>query len=168
MLKILVPVNGSACSLKAVDEAIRTARANGDAIVQLVNVQPLLPVHVSRFLSHGQTEKMRVERAKFALGEAQRRVEAAGLRCSVHMLRGRIVPSVTAYATEAGVDQIVIGTSPVRSAVRLFRESIADGLIEKSTVPVDVVRGGEVGLFERFGLQAGLGLGLTIFWLANE
>lgn len=168
MLKILVPVNGSACSLKAVDEAIRTARASGDAIVQLVNVQPLFPRHVSRFLSGGATEGIRVERAKLALEAAQRRVEEAGLHCSVHMLRGRIVPSVTAYAAEAGVDQIVVGTSPVRSAVRLFRESIADGLIEKSAVPVDVVRGGEVGLFERFGLQAGLGLGLTIFWLANE
>lgn len=168
MLKILVPVNGSECSLKAVDEAIRTARANGNAIIQLVNVQPLFPLHVSRFLSSGATEDIRVERAKLALAAAQQRVEAAGLRYSVHMLRGRIVPSVTAYAVEAGADQIVVGTSPVRSAVRLLRESIADGLIEKSTVPVDVVRGGEIGMFERFGLPAGLGLGLTIFWLTNE
>ena len=168
MLKVLVPVNGSECSLKAVDEAIRTAKANDNAIIQLVNVQPLFPLHVSRFLSNGQTENIRIERARLALAEAQRRVEAAGLRCSVHMLRGRIVPSITTYAMQAGVDQIVIGTSPVRGVGRLFRESIADGLIEKSTVPVDVVRGGEVGMFERFGLPAGLGLGLTIFWLTNE
>ena len=118
MLKILVPVNGSECSLRAVDEAIRTARANGDAIIQLLNVQPLFHRHVARFLSNAQTESIRVTRARRALEVAQQRVEAAGLRCSIHMLRGQIVPSITTYATEAGVHQIVVGTSPV-SIMRL-------------------------------------------------
>lgn len=167
MLKVLVPVNGSECSLRAVDEAIRTAKASGDAFVQLVNVQPLFPRHISRFLSRGQTEDFRVEHAKRAFEVAQRRVEAAGLRCSTHMLRGRIVPSIATYATEAGADQIVVGTPPVRGVSRLFRESIADGLIEKSSVPVDVVHGGEAGIFKRFGLPA-MGVGLALFWLASE
>lgn len=166
MLKVLVPVNGSKCSLKAVDEAIRIARANDNAMIQLVNVQPLIPRHIARFLSTKQTEALRADRGKQALQAAQRRVETAGVRCSSHVLRGRIVPSVAAYAAESGTNQIVVGTSPVGS--RLLRDSISNGLIERSPVPVDVVRGGEVGILERFGLPAGLGLGLAVFWFTNQ
>src|SRR5690606_3294131 len=143
------------CSLKAVDEAIRITRANDNAMIQLVNVQPLIPRHIARFLSGKQTEALRIERGTQALQAARRRVETAGVRCSSHVLRGRIVASVTAYAAESGTNQIVVGTSPAGN--RLLRGSISNGLIEHSPVPVDVVRGGQIGLFERFGLPAGLG-----------
>ncbi|HLU77601.1 MAG TPA: universal stress protein [Burkholderiales bacterium] len=166
MLKVLVPVNGSECSRAAVDEALRIARANGDAMIQLVNVQPRMPYHVSRFLSGGEISALRAERGARALEGARQRVEAAGVRCAAHVLRGHIVQRISTFAAETGTDQIVIGTSPARG--RLFRESIADRLIEESPVPVDVVRGGPIGMFERFGLPAGLGLGLAMFWYSNQ
>lgn len=164
MLKILVPVNGSKCSLKAVDEAIRVARAHANATIQLVNVQPPFPRHIARFLSGTETETFRAARGAQALEGARHRVAAAGVRCTAKVLRGRIVPTVAAYAAETGTAQIVVGTSPARG---LLRESIADGLIAESPVPVDVVRGGTAGMFERYGLSAGLGLGLAVYWFTN-
>lgn len=166
MFKVLVPVNGSECSLKAVDEAIRIARSNGNTMIELVNVQPCFPRHMSRFLSNGQTQAIRIERGANALEAGRRRVKAADVRCTTQILYGPIVPSVAAYARETGAGQIVVGTSPVCG--RLMRASIADRLIEHSPVPVDVVRGGNVGPFERFGLPAGLGLSLAVFWYASQ
>ena len=168
MLKILVPVNGSDCSLKAVDEAIRAAQESRDAVIQLVNVQPLFPRYVSRFLSRGQTEAMRQDRAGRAFDAAQRRVENAGVRCTTHMLRGRIVESVVGFAARQGIDEIVVGTSPIRGMARLLKQPIADRLIKTSNVPVDVVSAGEVSVLERYGLPAGLGIGLSMMWFANE
>jgi Universal stress protein UspA and related nucleotide-binding proteins len=168
MFKILVPVNGSDCSLKAVDEAIRAAQESRDAVIQLVNVQPLFPRYVSRFLSRGETEAMRQDRARQAFEPAQRRVETAGVCCTVHMLRGRIVESVAGFAARQGVDEIVVGTSPVHGFARLLRQPIADRLIKASDIPVDVVTAGEVSMLERYGLPAGLGIGLSMMWFANE
>ncbi len=168
MLKILVPVNGSDCSLKAVDEAIRAAQDTRDATIQLVNVQPLFPRYVSRFVSRGQLEGLRRERAGRAFEVAQRRADAAGVRCTTHMLRGDIVESITGFAARQGVDEIVVGTSPIGGIARLLRQPIADRVIKASNIPVDVVSVGETSVFERYGLPAGLGIGLSMMWFANE
>ena len=168
MLKILVPVNGSDCSLKAVDEAIRAAQDIRDATIQLVNVQPLFPRYVSRFVSREQLEGLRRERAGRAFDVAQHRANAAGVRCTTHMLRGDIVGSITGFAARQGVDEIVVGTSPVRGITRLLRQPIADSLIKNSNIPVDVVSTGKAGVMERYGLPAGLGIGLSMVWFASE
>jgi nucleotide-binding universal stress UspA family protein len=167
MYKIMVPVNGSDHSLKAVDEAIRTATQYHDAVVHIVNVQPLFPRHVSRFLSRGQTEGLRVVRAKQAIEEATAKARAAGLRWSAHMLRGSIAPSLAAYAAETKIDQIVVSTPRLSGLQRLFKHSIADRLIEQCSVPVDVVSSGKASAFDRFGLP-GLGLGIAAAWWASE
>lgn len=168
MFKILVPVNGSKCSLKAVDEAIGAAKERHDVVIQLINVQPMLNRHIARFTSGAQREIIRNERARQALGTALQRVRRAGVRCTAHMLRGRIVHSIVTYADRESVDQIVVGTSPARGLGRFLRAPIADGLIKASAIPVNVVRGGGAGMLERYGVPAGVGLGLTMMWLASE
>lgn len=168
MFKILVPVNGSDCALKAVDEAIRAAQEANDARLYLVNVQPLFNRHIARFFSRAQLEGMREHCAQQALSVARQRVEQAGLRCSSHMLRGAIVPSLTTFATQQRIDEIVVGTSAVRGIGLWLKRPIADQLIRASAVPVDVVSAGPVSPLERYGLPAGLGLGATMVWLASE
>lgn len=167
MFKIMVPISGSDRSLDAMDEAIRTATQYQDAAIRIVNVQPLFPRHVSRFLSRGQTEGLRVARARQAIEEAAAKARAAGIRWSAHMLRGPIVPSLAAYAAEARVDQIVVSTSPQSALQRLLGQSVADGLIARSSVPVEVISNGKAGVFDRLGLP-GLGLGIAAAWWASE
>ncbi|HKY02101.1 MAG TPA: universal stress protein, partial [Burkholderiales bacterium] len=146
----------------------RTARSLGDATIQLVNVQPLLSRHIARFVRRAQTDRLRAERAREALEVAERKVKAAGIPYSAQWLRGPIVRSVADYASRQTVDQIVIATSPARGLARWFEQPIADQLLKTSAVPVDVVSVGPESMLERFGVPAGLGLGLTMVWLASE
>lgn len=168
MFKILVPVNASTCALKAVDEAIRTAKERGGASIHLLNVQPLFHRHISRFAAAGQTEAMRVDRARTAVDEAMRRVRAAGMPCTAHMVRGRIQQGIVRFAAAQRIDQIVVATSPLRGMGRWLKQPLADRLVKAAEVPVDVVVGRPVGMLERFGLPAGLSLGLAMVWLVNE
>src|SRR5690606_34760536 len=164
--KIMVPVSGASASLKAVDEAIRIAKEYGDGIVQLVNVQPRFHRHISRFVAPSDINRLREARAQAALDGAYRRVQMAGVPCEAYMVMGRHIAALKAFAESHRVAQIVM-TTPKGSRFGV-RPRLADALIPAVSVPVEVVNTGPVGMFERLGVPAGLGLGLTVAWLAAE
>lgn len=164
--KIMVPVSGAPTCLKAVDEAIRVAREFGDGVIQLVNVQPRFHRHISRFVGASDMNGMREERARTAIDAAHRKVQVAGVPCETYMVTGRHVAALKAFAESQGVAQIVMAT-PAGASFSL-RPRLADALIPAVSVPVEVVNTGPVGMLERLGLPAGLGLGLTVAWLAAE
>ena len=166
MLKILVPVNGSECALKAVDAAIRDALEHGHASIQLLNVQPFMTRHVSRFVGAGACEAMRLDRARAAMAVAARRVRSAGIPCSTHMARGHIAAAIAGFARRESPDRIVIGAQP--AAGLGWRGRLVDQLIKLTPVPVQSVSGGRRGWAERVGLPAGLAGGLAVVWLASE
>lgn len=164
-MKILVPVSGSATSLKAVEEAIKIAKDHGDALIQLVNVQPVFHRHIARRVKSGDLEGMRTDRAQRALNAALRKVHAAGVPSESYMLRGRLCNAIAAFATSQRVSRIVM-TTPEASG--WFQRPLAERVIAAVDMPVEVVNTGPVSMLERFGLPAGLGIGLTMAWLAAE
>lgn len=168
MFKILVPVNVSEASSCAVDDAIRAAASYRDATILLVNVQPQFNRHIARFLTRAQMDQARRERAAAALVPAQRKLEAAGLHATAHILRGSVLPALARFAADRQVDQIVVGTVPLSGMARWFKRPLADRLIRATDIPVEVVSTGHAGAFERYGVPAGVGLGLTMAWLAAE
>ncbi len=163
--KIMVPVSGSAASLKGVDEAIKVAQDYSDALIQLVNVQPVFHRHIARRVKPGDLEGMRTDRARRALDTALRKVRAAGVPSESYMLRGRRCHAITAFATSERVSRIVM-TTP--EASNWLQKPLAERIIAAVDVPVEVVNTGPAGPLERFGLPAGLGIGLTMAWLAVE
>lgn len=168
MFKILVPVNGSEASSYAVDDAIRAAASYRDVSVLLANVQPQFNRDIARFLTRAQLSRARRERAAEALMPAQRKLEAAGLRATTHVLRGSVPAVLARFAADQHVDQIVVGTSPSSGVARWLKRPLADRLIRATDIPVEVISTGHAGVFERYGVPAGVGLGLTMAWLAAE
>lgn len=168
MQKILVPVNGSATAMRALQDAIDTARSYRAATIVLVHVQPLLPRHVARFLSHEQMNDYRREQGLPVLRAAQERVEAAGIPVEAHLLRGCFVPAIVRFVSTHKIDEIVLGASPVDGLARWIRRPAAHRLIGATEVPVELVYSGHSDRVTRYGLPAGLGLGLTMVWLASE
>ena len=79
MEKILVPVDGSENALAAVRQVIADAARNRDREVVLLNVQPALPRHVSRFLGKSDRDGFRKERAAAAFAVSR---QGAGCRGS--------------------------------------------------------------------------------------
>lgn len=163
--KIMVPVSGSAASLKAVEEAIKAARGCNDALIQLVNVQPVFHRHIARHAKPGDLYRMRTDRARRALEAALWKVRAAGVPSESHMLQGPLCEAIAAFASSQRVSSIVM-TTPETSGG--FRKPLAARVIAAVDVPVEVVNTGPASPLERFGLPAGLGIGLTMAWLAAE
>jgi nucleotide-binding universal stress UspA family protein len=167
MYKVLVPVDGSMNALAGVRHALGLGAARSDAEILLVNVQPALHRYVSRFVSRRTAWDARVQRARGALEEARKLVDAAGLRSRAIVLRGDAAGAIAQLAAEEQVDQIVVGTSRATPLQRLFTGSISNRLVELVSVPVAVIGGSRPGALARYGIPAGLGLGLAALLLGE-
>ena len=84
------------------------------------------------------------------------------------MTGGRTAAALAAYASKFDIDQIVIGTARKSPLLRLLTGSVTTRLIEVARVPVEVIAGSRPGLLARWGLPAGIGLGVALALLAGE
>jgi nucleotide-binding universal stress UspA family protein len=168
MFRILVPINGSADSLNAVEYAIRLCELRTEAQLHLVNVQPLFSRHIARFLPRATIQEERSRRGTVALAAARSMAEQAGIAFVCRVTSGRTAAALAAYAHDFGIDQIVMGTARKSPLLRLLTGSVTTRLIEVAHVPVEIIAGSRPGLLARWGLPAGIGLGIALALLAEE
>jgi nucleotide-binding universal stress UspA family protein len=133
----------------------------GPAIVEridLVNVQPLLNLHISRWISRSQRDAWRAERGGAALATARALLESSGLPWRAHTAAGPTATVIANAARELRSDEIVIGAVRRGPYARAFANSLSTRLLETSGVPVRVIPAAEAPAYERLALPAGLGL----------
>ncbi len=138
---ILVPVDGSANSKKALEYAINLARQCYLGKISIIHVIPpataivtgpeLLVVDVDRQLE---------ESGKSILASAAETVKKAGLESSTHLTHGRPGERIIEVAEKEGVDIIVIGSRGLSSVKRLFLGSVSDYVSHNAPCPVMIVR----------------------------
>jgi nucleotide-binding universal stress UspA family protein len=142
--KILVPVDGSATSLRGLSEAIDLAKRER-ARICLVHVldeffvlaAPETAVYSDRVIETLQRGGRRV------LDKAAARVRAAGLQVSSVMpetVGGRAGDEIVRQAKKLKADLIVLGTHGRRGIKRLALGSDAEQVVRNAPVPVLVVR----------------------------
>ena len=165
-MKMLVPVSGSKASLAAVRHAASALREGRGAAI-LVNVQPLLTSHAARFTSRASREAMRSERSARAMAEARSVLDAAGVAYEVVAASGRVADTVAALARRHQADQIVIGATR-RAGWWQALFSPVPRILDLASVPVAVIGDGRSGAFERYGVPACVGLGLTALAVAAD
>jgi len=168
MYKILVPVDGSDSALAGAHQAVKLAAARSDAIVYLVNAQPLLNRHIAQFASRRAIGDARDERGQAALKPARELVEAAGVPVHAAVLRGERAGVIARFAADECVDRVVLGTSRKGALLRLVSGSLTIRLLERIEVPVEVVAGPSPSALQRWGIPAGVGVGLAALLLAAE
>lgn len=168
MEKVLVPVDGSENALAAVRQVIADASRNRDREVVLLNVQPALPRHISRFLKRSDRNGFRQQRADAAFASAGKLLQASGIAFSTHTRVGERAQSISEFAKESGCDKIVVGTARKNSLSRLVQNSVTARLLENAPVPVQVVMGRNVSALERIGVPAGVAAALTTLVLVID
>jgi nucleotide-binding universal stress UspA family protein len=142
--RILVPVDGSATSLRGLSEAIDLAKRER-ARICLVHVldeffvlaAPETAVYSDRVIETLQRGGRRV------LDKAAARVRAAGLQVSSVMpetVGGRAGDEIVRQAKKLKADLIVLGTHGRRGIKRLALGSDAEQVVRNAPVPVLVVR----------------------------
>lgn len=140
MSKLLVAVDGSECSARAVKWAIDTARAAG-AQVHAVTVQPAIASgDIRRFVSAETIETFQREEGEKALAGARSLLDAAGANWQPHILVGHVGEALCQFAEKNGCGQIVMGTRGLGGVTGLILGSVASQVIHLATVPVTLVK----------------------------
>lgn len=141
--RVLLAVDGSQASNKAVEQAIelwRSAPRAADFDLHLVNVQASLPGDVSPFVATPSLSGFHVEQADVALANARAALDRAGVAYQVHRQVGDPAPTIAALADHLGCHEIVIGSRGHNAATNALIGSVAQRTVELSKVPVLVAR----------------------------
>jgi len=136
-MKILVPVDGSAYSLKAVETACDLAKAQAPATVVLTAVAVQIPE-----LEEGVyiAEKMKAQ-AEIALAKAKEVAQARGIDAGVILSTGASpADEIVQVAKDQQADLIVIGSRGLAGKTRSFLGSTASQVVTYSPCSVLVVK----------------------------
>jgi nucleotide-binding universal stress UspA family protein len=140
--RILVPVDGSATSNKALVAALQIAREGGGR-VRLVHALDEL-VYLSGYEYSGDVIKIAREQASRVLSDAMAMAQSAGIPAEQDLVETpgtRLGDSVASHAREWDADLIVVGTHGRRGVGRVLLGSGAEQIIRCAPVPVLVIRG---------------------------
>jgi nucleotide-binding universal stress UspA family protein len=132
--KILVPLDGSEHSKRALHEAINLAKMTNGTIT-LLNVQPHHPSLTSP-VSHHTSEAPQ----SIVLSEGQKIVQEAGINVNTLLLQGNVVDQIVKTAKDVNSDLIVIGARGLSKLEELLLGSVSHGVAEKAPCPVIVTR----------------------------
>jgi len=142
--KILVAVDGSATSLRGLDEAIKVAKSTRGRLllVHVVDELVIATDYVPTVYSAPIFEALRDSGAKI-LAQAATVVRRADLSCEqklVETLSGRVADEIVKQAGEWRADLIVMGTHGRGAMAHLLMGSVAERVVRLAGCPVLVVR----------------------------
>jgi nucleotide-binding universal stress UspA family protein len=146
--KILVALDGSESSQRALREALLLAKRSGAQLraVHVIDKSPL-------FLYGGYYDPVELLTAlraegSAALDNAQKALEAEGVVADSEVvetenLKDDIAHCLKRYAEQYGADLVVLGTHGRRGVQRVVLGSVAERFVRFSTCPVLLLRGDE-------------------------
>lgn len=141
-MKILLPVDGSACALRAVDHLIaHAAWFAAPPEIHLLHVHPPIPIgrvqaHVGKatLLAHYRDD------SEAALAEARARLAAGGLTCVEHIHVGPPAEIIVKLAGELDCALVVMGTHGRGAVAGLLTGSVAGRVLQLAACPVLLVK----------------------------
>lgn len=140
-MKILIPVDGSANSLRAVEYAIGLAAVLRETpAFLLLNVQwNVAAGNVKLFINQDTINDYYREQGNAALQAARELLDAAGLAYQYHISVGTPAQAVVRYAEEQAVDMIVIGRQGETGLQSLLLGSVGSKVAQLASMPVTLV-----------------------------
>ena len=152
--KILVPLDGSEHSVRALEIATRIAKKFDVKITLIhaysvhipfvmVSVIPKVPVMTPTEVSK-VAEAARKAGAGI-LADGEEKVKAEGVQVETLLREGHTVQEILKTAREGGFDLIVIGAKGISRIREILLGSVSDGVIRTAPCPVLVTKGGHIG-----------------------
>jgi nucleotide-binding universal stress UspA family protein len=142
MMKILIPVDGSACAQHAVEYVIRNAAVWKESPqVLLLNVQwNVAAGNVKLFISQQTINDYYREQGMAALQAARVVLDAAALPYQYHISVGTPAEAIVQYADQQNVDQIVMGRQGQGGLQALLLGSVLNKVLHLAKCPVMMVK----------------------------
>lgn len=168
MIKVLVPVDGSANSLKAVQHVVNQFMGNHAMEVHLLHVRTPLTQHAARFISKRDRASYHRDEAEKALQPARNMLDKFGVPYAAYIELGDKAQTINRMAQRLHASQIVMGTARKNSFTRMVEDSVTNKVLELASVPVEVIAGDSISKLERFGVPAGVGATLALLYIAAD
>lgn len=140
---ILVPVDGSATSLLAVNKAAALAKAFDSAVTAVYVLDPYPFTGVGADFAYGQAQYLNAatSEANKALEEVQKIMQEAGVNAKTIVGEGHAVhEGIARVAENVEADLIVMGSHGRRGLEKLVLGSVAQRVLQAARMPVLVVR----------------------------
>ncbi len=146
MPSVLVPVDGSENSTRAVEAACRQIGPRQPVTVHLLNVQASNHSSVvKKYLSQDLIDKFHQEEGETALQTARDRLDDVGIAYTSHVEVGDVAQTIARYVRELHCDQVIMGTRGLGSGgiaaiSGLLMGSTATKVLHLVDVPVTLVK----------------------------
>ena len=142
-MKLLIPVDGSAVSLQAVQHVLGLAEQGLRAELVLANVQEPATVYEMVTLHDREAlENVADAAGRDMLAPAADAVRAAGVPFVEEVVTGDVVPMLLEVLEAHACQGVVMGSNG-KGLVRAWLGSVSQAMLEQSPVPVTVVRPAE-------------------------
>ena len=152
--KILVPLDGSEHSLRALEIAIQIAKKFDGKITLLhvysVTARPILIPESTTLTPPGVPVMMPAEISKLIeatrkagadiLAEGEQKIKAEKVQVETMLLEGQIAEEIAKTAKEGKFNLIVMGARGISKIKEILLGSVSDGVIRNSPCPVLVVK----------------------------
>jgi nucleotide-binding universal stress UspA family protein len=133
-MNILVPVDGSPASLRALDYAIAHYPEASFVLLTVQNVE------IASELMYSDWQELLEQAAAKALKEATAKSEAASVRFETFFRMGAIAETIAQVAREKSIDHIVMGARGLGSIQGLLLGSVATKVIHLAEVPITLIK----------------------------
>jgi nucleotide-binding universal stress UspA family protein len=141
---ILVPVDGSATSDRALQEAIRLARQQSAQLELVHVVEDIRLLDSDSYINYAEMQETVRKSGKKTLAHAQMVVQLTGMGAEINLLEAhgkRIASIIVEEAERWPADLIVIGTHGRSGFSRVLFGSVAEGVVRTAHIPVLLIRG---------------------------
>jgi nucleotide-binding universal stress UspA family protein len=140
-MKILLAVDGSACSRRAVKYVCRHfAELGTRSRLTLVNADPALPPGVTRHLGAADVAAYHRENADWALRAARADLAKAQIAFKEAVLVGPVAEAIVEFAREGRFQLVVMGSHGYGALKGLLLGSVVTKVLARAATPVLVVR----------------------------
>jgi nucleotide-binding universal stress UspA family protein len=141
MTKVLLPVDGSEFSDRALDYVLQMTKGEEAIEVHLLSVQlPIDSGHARMFVSDEDIAAYHRDEGMAVLKPYMERMDAAGVGYQWHVLVGHVAQTIARFAKEQKFDKVVMGTHGRSGVTQLLLGSVAQNVIRRLKIPVALVK----------------------------
>lgn len=140
MLKVLVPIDGSENSLRALRYAIAFLREPGSFELHLLNVQPPLAGDVTTFVGSATVKDFHREEGEKVLKPALAVLDRERVPGKPHITVGPAGEAIAGFAKKLGCDMIIMGTRGLGGIKGALLGSVSTEVIRHAEMPVTLVK----------------------------
>jgi nucleotide-binding universal stress UspA family protein len=137
--KIVVPLDGSGWSQRAVPHAVDIARANGSELILLHVFRPPAAEYTDQIAlagQEGQIQQLRESMKQYLIG-VRSELRAEDIEVRTQVIEGLGVASIICdYINDEGIDLVVMSTHGRTGISRFIFGSVAHNIMECTRVPV--------------------------------